>query len=136
MGAVSPETSIKLHPWKDQTGFSLTSVEGTGWVTWPTNFDPSTLSGSGTLRPAEVGVNSYVQGRKRHFGGLIFFGGGVPLYRNGKIVGALGVSGDTSCADHEIAKRVRNLNPAGGALADDMITRGRTNRQCLRTQCA
>jgi hypothetical protein len=41
----------------------------------------------------------------------------VPLYRNGKIVGALGVSGDTSCADHEIAKRVRdiaNLNPPAG----------------------
>jgi uncharacterized protein GlcG (DUF336 family) len=57
-------------------------------------------------------------------GGLIFFGGGVPLYRNGKIIGALGVSGDTSCADHEIAKRMRdlaNLNPAGGPLADDIV---------------
>ena len=56
-------------------------------------------------------------------GGMIFFGGGVPLYKNNKIVGGLGVSGDTSCADHEIAKRVRNLaalNPAGGALADDI----------------
>ena len=57
-------------------------------------------------------------------GGLIFFGGGVPLYRNGKIIGGLGVSGDTSCADHEIAKRVRDLaglNPAGGPLVDDII---------------
>jgi hypothetical protein len=48
----------------------------------------------------------------------------VPLYRNGKIVGGLGVSGDTSCADHEIAKRVRDLagmNPAGGSRADDII---------------
>jgi uncharacterized protein GlcG (DUF336 family) len=56
-------------------------------------------------------------------GGLIFFGGGVALYRNGKIIGGLGVSGDTSCADHEIAKRTRNaanLNPAGGALVDDI----------------
>jgi len=60
-------------------------------------------------------------------GGLIFFGGGVPLYRNGKIIGALGVSGDTACADHEIAKRVRdlgNLNPPGGALADDIVYSG------------
>jgi hypothetical protein len=34
-----------------------------------------------------------------------------------------GVSGDTSCADHEIAKRVRTaagLNPTGGAAADDI----------------
>jgi uncharacterized protein GlcG (DUF336 family) len=56
-------------------------------------------------------------------GGLIFFGGGVPLYKDGKIVGGLGISGDTSCTDHEIAKRTRNLlglNPPGGALVDDI----------------
>lgn len=56
-------------------------------------------------------------------GRLIFFGGGVPLYQAGKIIGALGVSGDTSCADHEIAKRVRNLaglNPLGGMNVDDI----------------
>lgn len=63
-------------------------------------------------------------GQNEFVGGLIFFGGGVPLYRNGKIIGALGISGDTSCADHEIAKRVRDLagmNPTGGALADDIV---------------
>jgi uncharacterized protein GlcG (DUF336 family) len=57
-------------------------------------------------------------------GGLIFFGGGVPLYKNGKIIGGLGVSGDTSCADHEIAKRVRHLaglNFGGDPLADDIV---------------
>jgi uncharacterized protein GlcG (DUF336 family) len=57
-------------------------------------------------------------------GGLIFFGGGVPLYKDGKIVGALGVSGDTSCADHESAKETRNLlalNPPGGKTADDIV---------------
>ncbi|HET6862248.1 MAG TPA: heme-binding protein [Pyrinomonadaceae bacterium] len=63
-------------------------------------------------------------GKNQIAGGLIFFGGGVPLYNSqGKIIGALGVSGDTSCADHEIAKRVRNLaglNPPGGALVDDI----------------
>ncbi len=57
-------------------------------------------------------------------GGLIFFGGGVPLYKSGKIVGGLGISGDTSCADHEVAKRTRNglgLNPPAGMLADDIV---------------
>jgi uncharacterized protein GlcG (DUF336 family) len=61
--------------------------------------------------------------RGRIAGGLIFFGGGSPLYRNGKIIGGLGVSGDTSCADHEVSKRVRSLaglNPPGGALVDDI----------------
>ena len=62
--------------------------------------------------------------RNQIAGGLIFFGGGVPIYRDGKIVGGLGISGDTSCADHEIAKRVRDiggLNPPGGALVDDIV---------------
>ncbi len=41
-------------------------------------------------------------------GGIIVFGGGLALYsKDGRIVGALGVSGDTSCADHHIAWRAR-----------------------------
>jgi uncharacterized protein GlcG (DUF336 family) len=56
-------------------------------------------------------------------GGGIAFGGGVPLYKNGRIVGGLGISGDTPCADHEIAKRVRHyagLDPAKGPGVDDI----------------
>jgi uncharacterized protein GlcG (DUF336 family) len=42
-------------------------------------------------------------------GGINVFGGGLGLYAAGKqIVGGLGVSGDTSCADHDIAWRVRH----------------------------
>ena len=55
--------------------------------------------------------------------GVITFGGGVGLYKGGQIIGGLGVSGDTACTDHEVAKRVRNnggLNPPGGALVDDI----------------
>ena len=38
------------------------------------------------------------------------FGGGLGLYNAEKVqVGGLGVSGDTSCADHNIAWRVRHL---------------------------
>ena len=41
-------------------------------------------------------------------GGVIVFGGGLALYdKNGKIVGGLGVSGDTSCADHVVAWKTR-----------------------------
>ena len=41
-------------------------------------------------------------------GGVNVFGGGLALYTTGrKIVGAVGVSGDTSCADHNIGWRVR-----------------------------
>jgi hypothetical protein len=42
-------------------------------------------------------------------GGIIVFGGGLALYDSkGKIVGGLGVSGDTSCADHVVAWKIRS----------------------------
>ena len=54
-------------------------------------------------------------------GGIITFGGGVALYSGGQVIGGLGVSGDTSCADHAIAYRMRHLAgldaiPAGVGL--------------------
>jgi len=62
-------------------------------------------------------------------GGINVFGGGLALYNaSGKIVGGLGVSGDASCADHNIAYRTRstlNLDyvPAGVAAAGDPTRR-------------
>jgi uncharacterized protein GlcG (DUF336 family) len=42
-------------------------------------------------------------------GGINVFGGGLALYNEKKIlVGGIGVSGDTSCADHNIAWRTRH----------------------------
>jgi uncharacterized protein GlcG (DUF336 family) len=42
-------------------------------------------------------------------GGVNVFGGGLALYdKSHKVVGGVGVSGDTSCADHFIAWRTRN----------------------------
>jgi uncharacterized protein GlcG (DUF336 family) len=41
-------------------------------------------------------------------GGVIVFGGGLALYDQNGIVGGLGASGDTSCADHNIAWRIRH----------------------------
>jgi uncharacterized protein GlcG (DUF336 family) len=52
-------------------------------------------------------------------GGINVFGGGLPLYDDDhELVGGIGVSGDTSCADHNVAYRARhalNLDfvPAG-----------------------
>jgi uncharacterized protein GlcG (DUF336 family) len=61
-------------------------------------------------------------------GGVNVFGGGLALYNSkGVLIGAIGVSGDTSCADHNIAWRTRhtlNLDfvPAGvSANSDDNI---------------
>ena len=44
-----------------------------------------------------------------YIGGINVFGGGLTLYdENGNLVGGVGVSGDTSCADHNIAWIVRD----------------------------
>jgi uncharacterized protein GlcG (DUF336 family) len=52
-------------------------------------------------------------------GGQIVFGGGFALYNSaGKIVGGLGVTGDTSCKDHNFGWRVRH------ALALDYVPGG------------
>lgn len=77
-------------------------------------------------------VNDPMTGRK--IGGVNVFGGGLALYalRNHTkvLVGAIGVSGDTSCADHNIAWRTRrglNLDfvPAGvGSMADNINYQG------------
>ena len=40
-------------------------------------------------------------------GGTVLFAGGLALYDGKAVVGGLGLSGDTSCADHNIAWRVR-----------------------------
>jgi uncharacterized protein GlcG (DUF336 family) len=58
-------------------------------------------------------------------GGVNVFGGGLGLYNKSKqIVGGVGVSGDTSCSDHDIAWRVRHalnldyLTGVGGVAND------------------
>jgi uncharacterized protein GlcG (DUF336 family) len=82
------------------------------------------LNQSNPFNPAALAApKSKDGGDVKIAGGIITFGGGVPLYKNGKIVGGLGISGDTACTDHEIAKRVRTLatlDPPGGALVDDI----------------
>jgi uncharacterized protein GlcG (DUF336 family)/sugar lactone lactonase YvrE len=58
-------------------------------------------------------------------GGVNVFGGGLALYNeNGDLLGALGVSGDTSCTDHIIAWKVRDALgldyvPSGVSLTGD-----------------
>jgi uncharacterized protein GlcG (DUF336 family) len=54
--------------------------------------------------------------------GVVVFGGGLPLYDGNDIVGALGVSGDTSCGDHNVAWRVRK------ALGLDKVPAGVTDK--------
>jgi len=77
-----------------------------------------TLYGLQHSNPVDTGVayggpsqhygqaNDPMTGKK--IGGVNVFGGGLPLYnKDHKLVGALGISGDTSCTDHIVAWKVR-----------------------------
>ena len=57
-------------------------------------------------------------------GGVNVFGGGLALYRGGQVVGAVGVSGDTSCADHNIAWQLRRILRMNNTPTNDNITYG------------
>ena len=84
---------------------------------------------------AQFGQPNDPMGGKR-IGGVNVFGGGLALYTaDGRLVGGLGVSGDTSCADHIIAWKVRhalNLDnvPAGVAGAGEGQHHPRRHRRC------
>jgi len=85
------------------------------------------LWGAGAGNPLDPGcLSAPSQGAPigRVCGGTIAFGGGLPLYQGRSRVGGLGLSGDTPCADHEIAKRIRQdgrLDPEAGGLVDDIV---------------
>ena len=85
--------------------------------------DPSVAYGG---RAADFGTPlDYMIGKR--IGGVNVFGGGLALYSaGGKLLGGLGVSGDTSCTDHIIAWKLRqylNLDnvPGGVAAGTDNI---------------
>ncbi len=78
-----------------------------------------TLFGLQESNPVDTGVayggspSNYGQANDpmvgSRIGGVNVFGGGLALYNSShQIVGAVGVSGDSSCADHNIAWRTRN----------------------------
>ncbi len=50
-------------------------------------------------------------------GGTVVFAGGLPLYEDGALIGGLGTSGDTACAGHNIAWRVREALELGNVPA-------------------
>lgn len=58
----------------------------------------------------------------RRVGGTITFGGGLGLYTRGTKVGGVGVSGDTACADHSVAWRIRTTLGLVPPAQTDTIT--------------
>lgn len=58
----------------------------------------------------------------KRVGGTITFGGGLGLYSGTDAIGGLGLSGDTACADHSTAWRLRNELGLAPAKGNDRIT--------------
>lgn len=80
------------------------------------------LYGLNNSNPFNPNFNAQGTGKGSAVGGIITFGGGVPLYSNGQVIGGLGVSGDTSCADHAIAYRMRAQAGLNGTPTSDNIS--------------
>jgi uncharacterized protein GlcG (DUF336 family) len=74
-----------------------------------TSFPAGSLYGLNNSNPFNPAFLAQGTGVGQVPGGIITFGGGVALYSNGQVIGGLGVSGDTACADHAIAYRMRHL---------------------------
>jgi uncharacterized protein GlcG (DUF336 family) len=83
----------------------------------------------------------------KRIGGVIVFGGGLALYDGNDVVGGLGVSGDSACADHNVAWRVRQAlgldkAPAGvspqrkDAIIYDMSNSGQSASGFGHPKCA
>ena len=79
-----------------QPGGALWNIHNPGEPAAAVSGDPAFY---GTINDEMVG--KYIAGHN-------FYGGGLALYKNGRIVGGLGVSGDTPCKDHNYAWRVRH----------------------------
>ncbi|MDD1649614.1 MAG: heme-binding protein, partial [Methylococcaceae bacterium] len=83
-------------------------AEGLAGTLWGVQF--SNLLNPGPAyagSPAKYGTE-FDPLRNKRVGGMIVFGGGLPLYNDSfQKIGAIGVSGDTSCTDHAFAWRVR-----------------------------
>jgi len=86
-----------------QPGGSLYGLQHSNPVSTAVAYDNGGDQGNGI---AFGTANDPMVGRR--IGGVNVFGGGLGLYRKGMKIGGVGVSGDTSCADHNIAWRVRN----------------------------
>jgi len=90
--------------------YSFTQPASTQPTRGPTTFPAGSLYGLNNSNPFNPAFQPQGTGIGEVPGGIITFGGGVALYdASGAVIGGLGVSGDTACADHAIAFRMRRL---------------------------
>jgi uncharacterized protein GlcG (DUF336 family) len=110
----APVSTAQLYPWV-QPGASVNPLFG---LAHGNPIDPNVAYRGdyhqfGTSNDPMVG---------RRVGGTITVGGGLALYSRGEPVGGLGLSGDTACADHSTAWRLRASLRLAPSVATDRMT--------------
>jgi len=110
----APLSSAQLYPWV-QPGAPANPLFGlaAGNPVSPEDAYRGSFSQFGTRNDPMIG---------RRVGGTITFGGGLGLYSGTNAIGGLGLSGDTACADHSTAWRLRDLLGMAPAAGNDRIT--------------
>lgn len=87
--------------------YGLTQPGGSLFGLQESNPVDATIAYLGLAANFGTGTSDPLAGKR--IGGINVFGGGLALYSAGTKIGAIGVSGDTSCTDHAVAWRLRNL---------------------------
>jgi uncharacterized protein GlcG (DUF336 family) len=110
----APLSTAQLYPWV-QPGAPANPLFGlaAGNPVSPEDAYQGPASLFGTRNDPMVG---------KRVGGTITFGGGVGLYDGTNAIGGLGLSGDTACADHSTAWRLRELLGMAPGAGNDRIT--------------
>jgi uncharacterized protein GlcG (DUF336 family) len=110
----APLSTAELYPWV-QPGAPANPLFGleAGNPVSPEDAYKGPYSRFGTANDPMIG---------KRVGGTITFGGGLGLYDGTHAIGGLGLSGDTACADHSTAWRLRNLLGMKPTVGDDRIT--------------
>lgn len=110
----APLSSAQLYPWV-QPGAPANPLFGLagGNPVSPENAYDGPAHLFGTRNDPMVG---------KRVGGTITFGGGLALYDGSSAIGGLGLSGDTACADHSTAWRLRALLSLAPTAGNDRIT--------------
>lgn len=110
----APLSTGQLYPWV-QPGAPANPLFGlaAGNPVSPADAYQGSVEHFGTKNDPMVG---------KRVGGTITFGGGLALYDGATAIGGLGLSGDTACADHSTAWRLRALLGMTPASGNDKIT--------------
>lgn len=94
---------IAVHRMDDAWLASIDIAQNKAWTSVALKMPTSNLEEATVPNSELYGLNTTNQGR------IVVFGGGIPLEKDGKVVGAVGVSGSTVPNDVQVAQAAVNV---------------------------